>query len=346
MPNVSANGQNSTATCEPITASNAENLEAVQTLDYQDVLEIAWSFDGGFLALASSSGAHLLETDSFTLTNTLPVSSSTPQIQFSPLIPYVAVAEDDIKLWDLEAQTSRQLADFSESDLSGGVRAPTFSSDGRHLAAIVGENEIRIWDVESGEQTYEFEIGGFDYGDYLVFAPDDSELIFASTQRVLVLDAANPQILRTFEAEELQFLVEPFISDTALSPSGDVLAVVSKFLSGSNSYLAFLDIESLELLGSQFEYVNGQRVAFSPDGSLLAMNSGNSVDVWRLDDEVLSWRDQRNLLIELHGHESDPYDLAFSPDGRFIASLSRLEEEGVPVFQEHSTIIVWGVCSG
>jgi WD40 repeat protein len=346
MPSVAANGQNLTATCEPITASNGENLEAFQTLDYVGIDGIHWSPSGEFLALNSPTGVQLLETDNFTLVSTVPANTRFMQFQFSPINPYLAITETDVKLWNLTTQTNRQFADFPDSNLSGGVHAPAFSHGGNQLAAIIGENNVRMWDTQSGEQTYELEIEGFEFGDYLAFTPDDSELIFASTQLILVLDIATPQILRSFDVSSLQPIVRSIIFDVGLSPSGNVLAVVSGFASGSNTYLTFLDTENLEILGSQFEYVNGQRVAFSPDGSLLAMNSGNSVDVWRLDDEVLSWRDQRNLLIELHGHESDPYELAFSSDGRFIASVSRLEEEGVPTFQEHTTIIVWGVCSG
>lgn len=346
MPSVAANGQSSTAACEPITASNAENLEAIQPLDYEGVFEIAWSLDGGSLALGSSSGVHLLETDTFSLTSTLQTTDFFPHLQFSPIVPSLGVTEDDIKVWDLATQTNRQFADFPDSNLSGGVRSPTFSSDGQQLAAIVGENDIRIWDVQSGEQTYELEIEEIEFGDYLEFTPDDAELIFASNVRIIVLDAATPQILRTFDISSLQPIVRSIVFDVALSPSGNVLAVVSRFASGSNTYLTLLDRTTLEPLQDTYSYSNGNLILFSSDGSLLVMNSGDSVNVWRLENEVQLWRDQRNLLAQLHGHESDPYDLAFSPDGRFIASVSRLEEEGVPVFQEHSTIIVWGVCSG
>src|SRR5262249_37640412 len=70
-------------------------------------------------------------------------------------------------------------------------------------------------------------------------------------------------------------------------------------------------------------------MAFSPEGHLLATIAKASRLVWVWDPTT------RKLVRRLSGHNSDAMSLAFSPDGRYLASGQRL-----------GTINVWEVGTG
>jgi WD40 repeat protein len=61
-------------------------------------------------------------------------------------------------------------------------------------------------------------------------------------------------------------------------------------------------------------HMEPRSLAISRDGSLLALASGHSVRIWSLTDQV--------ELLRLGGHEAEVTSVAFSPDGRTLASAS------------------------
>lgn len=63
-------------------------------------------------------------------------------------------------------------------------------------------------------------------------------------------------------------------------------------------------------------------IQFSPDGTIVALNSGSSIRLLRVADG--------SIIARLAGHREQIASIAFSPDGTRIASASGVPREFVP----------------
>jgi WD40 repeat protein len=77
------------------------------------------------------------------------------------------------------------------------------------------------------------------------------------------------------------------------------------------------DLTKRQLVGSiNTEYPFISNWTISPDGTLLAIIEGyyNTLSLWEIKEQ--------SLLVEIEAHFEDPHDIAFSPDGRYLATSS------------------------
>src|SRR5262249_39700952 len=89
------------------------------------------------------------------------------------------------------------------------------------------------------------------------------------------------------------------------------------------------------------------RVAFAPDGRRLASASltGDTGTGWVRDDTVRVWDvDPQATLPVLRGHTNYVYPVAYSPDGRWIASGGW--DEKVPGERAHPSVRLWDAATG
>jgi WD40 repeat protein len=211
-------------------------------------------------------------------------------------------------LWDLSTGYHRRWLAFKGLDTPG--HRVVFSPDGKTLFSSMGQANLCLWNVATGQQLPQMFKGTIDpasssFTHYVLFAlaPDGKTVATTRNQSsgsgVVLWDAAT--------GKELRQLAEKGIP-AAFSPDGRLLAL----LDGK-------DVRLLDVVrGVEVRYVQGdaQRAtcaAFSPDGKMLATAGEEGVVyVW----ETATGKQR----LRLPGHRDTIQFLAFAPDGRQLAS--------------------------
>lgn len=246
-----------------------------QVLEWQGhtapVHRIAFSRDGTRLASASDdgtakiwdalSGKQLVEFDK----HRKPVIS----VAFSPDGKRMASGDHEkiVKVWD--ANTGEELSTLGTPG-DGVAFGLTFSPDGSRLAASFNDGVVINWDLKSGQPVFPpFEPTDFSVFN-LSFSPDGSRIALANgTGNSRVIDAETGKVI---------FPLGSAANQITHSPDGKLLAGAN--VNGkANLWDAATGEEILTLYGNP---VGVQSVAFSPDGTRLALASNEDVRVYLL----------------------------------------------------------------
>jgi WD40 repeat protein len=339
-----------TARAEPpvISPENAGTLVQIAQFGKGILNSLNWSPDGSTLAVASSTGIHLYDPE--TLEPLSSFDSKTPifEVVFNPHSPQgetaavISESEFYTPLVELRDLTTGQIL----FNLSGSSFV-AFSVDGQTVVSSIGSEvssavNLSWQDVDTGEvqRTLELPQPPLAYSPAAERFVDLEEPAPSATLRLL--DGFSGEVRQTISASGS-------IGSVAFSPPGDLLAA-----GGDDFHIRLWDVDSGELLHDLEGHTNWLgTMAFSPDSRLLATGSlADGVLLWDVASgqllhtlpggrqvtfspdgselAVMDWDRVQfyeattgQLLRTLAGYSGSVTGMAFSPDGRMLASTGQ-----------------------
>jgi WD40 repeat protein len=233
----------------------------------------------------------------------------------------------EVQSWNIaEDGHLREAGDFTTSDFS--FAEP--SRDGSLLALLV-EDSVRVWDMESGRETATFDVCADNaYAAHVVWGPDRARLAASCEPTSNGLERASDGVtLIDLATRETIVLDAGYPTDLVLSADGRLLATTGESVPmprSSRRLAAFFDTFDYGTAVSMWDVETGARTAdyelgdgladvvFSPDSESVAFAfpSGTEgvnprVELWDLGASG------PRLTFDVNSLSTDP--LAFAPDG-------------------------------
>ncbi|MXZ00759.1 hypothetical protein F4Y93_08975 [Candidatus Poribacteria bacterium] len=309
-------------TAEFIAVWDVETAEQIARLEWSERWgRLCFSPCGRFLAAGGSEGTiQVWDIETGNLEETYTEDKDAQMHPYYPpegglIAAVVFPSQSKIEIQHLEK--GEKLDEFEHRGNRSMVR---FSDSGTQLA-LASSSEIQIWTKGNNSDAHTISTlsGHITTVDTLVFSADEKTLASASWgDNVLLWDIRSKNSYHP-QGEKL-----PASSHNVYrSPSGKMIAI--------NVYgdtLNVLEVGKREPLAelTGLEGRLGRAKAFSPTGHRIAsVDTNNNIHIWECSDGE-SWKKHTTVINDeefTYGLLHSPTGLAFSPDGKQLASISR-----------------------
>ncbi len=245
-----------------------------------------------------------VSSDRKTLASTYPLPANPP-------------AEPVIDLFDTTTNKKRHTLTGHKD----AVMMVAFDADGRRLFSLGRDRTVRAWDVETGAQLWQANVGipgrGGPYVRALALSPDGKTIACAmnSFRPILhLLDSATGKQQRTYAYGQ-------HIFSMAWSPDGTQIVLLGgPPFATAGVVIGVWDVRTGELSRTwkspQAGSGNQVGIAISPDSRFLATGGDGS-----FSSELYVWELATGGQVAVfEGHHSGVWQLAFAPDNRTLAS--------------------------
>jgi WD40 repeat protein len=339
--------------------ATGEELRRLQVEHGQEVGRVTFSPDGKSLAALSTPGGknrgrekeekaiHVWSVPSGKEQSRIGVSSRTdfPEFAYSPDGKVLAAGVEEKKLYMWDPATGKPLGPFPKPDYY--LSSLVFLPDDKMLACgVEATTAIRLWDVRTGK------ISSAGRGGH---TSPVTNIVYSPRQKVLI-SADHDGAARQWDAvtrKELRPLLDrhgSFWSHYVLSPEGAYLAHVGRYgfaqlwevatgkrlFDANDSLFEHLDEGKQPRSRGYFYNCSASNVVFSPNGKLMAAGSRKSV--------LLCETETGRELPPLENSEGEFRSVAFSPDGKLLASVK--EAEATKPKQGAHQVYVWDMDTG
>ncbi|MXV76932.1 WD40 repeat domain-containing protein, partial [Candidatus Poribacteria bacterium] len=289
--------------CLPKFANAHQYVESSQTEDF------AYSPDKNRFAIAAYDeiwlfDAHTYEKRLTLMNDTSGFGGRYSIVAFSPdgkKIASVNGNSEEIQIWN-PITGEMLLSFFGHTEDNSSIM---FSPNGAILASDDTDNNIRLWDADTGQLQKIIEIDS-DYLFSFTFSPDGKTIATTGYQQILLWDVETGQLRKTLKGPADK------VYSVAFSPDGNTIAS-----SGFQEILLWDPHTGKKLNTLAGHKGSVESIAFSPDGRILAGGSYQEILLWDVQKAQ-----HLKTLSKPNIYDAGVNSIAFSPDGQKMASLS------------------------
>lgn len=303
--------------------SNIFKLNAVFSSHNSDVWTVMFSPDGNWLASGSvDSTVKVWNKENRELVLTLKQPSGVTYLAFSRDGNYLTTAayDEKVRLWKLPEGTL--VKEFTGH--KGTVWSVNFSPDGKIITSSGEDASIKLWDVESGQLVRT--LVGHTLNVWVVkFSPDGSQIASGSFDKTVKIWNANNYTLIHTLIDHSDAIVS-----LAFSPDGQKLASTS-----DDQTIKLWNTSDWNLIRTLEVPEHIQAADFSPDSKRLLTGGKDKTTIGELLQNFFGnsnynkgvsmrlWNVETGKLLQTFSqHANDVNDVAYCPDGKWIASSS------------------------